>query len=178
MPRFEITGADRDTGNEHTFVLNAKNEGDARATAALKHLMVSIVRRTDLDDEVAESLSTVKGVGDGISASASSSRRADQKMNSLRAASSNPAYDEILSGAATLRVLAGFCNIIGGLAVFCGAIGAVIALRNGEGTSAMMAVFYGLATAFFHIALGAILGMFAGLGEAVRDIAINSLVDK
>ena len=39
MPRFEITGADRDTGNEHTFVLNAKNEGDARATAALKHLM-------------------------------------------------------------------------------------------------------------------------------------------
>ena len=178
MPRFEITGADRDTGNEHTFALTAKDEGDARAMAALKHLMVSKVRRVDLDDEVAESLSTVAVLSDDISESVDASRPAAQKKNSLRAASPNPAYDEILSGAGTLRVLAGVCNIIGGLAVIIGAIAGLIAVRNGEGMSAMMAVLCGLAIAFFHIALGAILGMFAGLGEAVRDIAINSVREK
>lgn len=178
MPRFEITGADRDTGHEHTFVLNAKNEGDARAMAALKHLMVSKVRRVDLDDEVAESLSTVAGLSDGIPESVGASRPAAQKKNSLRAASLHPTYDEITSGAGTLRVLAGVCNIIGGLAVIIGAIAGLIAVRNGEGMPAMMAVVCGLAVAFFHIALGAIIGMLAGLGEAVRDIAINSAGEK
>ena len=178
MQRWEKNGADRDTGFEQTLRLDAKNEHEARAMAVMKLLSIAKVRCVELEDEVADLLSTVEGVGDGISASASSSRPAAQKRNSLRAASPNPAYDEILSGAGTLRVLAGVCNIIGGLAVIFGAIGGVIALRNGEGTSAMMAVIYGLATAFFHIALGAILGMFAGLGEAVRDIAINSVREK
>ena len=56
MPRFEITGADRDTGFEQTLRLDAKNEHEARAMAVMKLLSIAKVRRVELEDEVAKSL--------------------------------------------------------------------------------------------------------------------------
>ena len=56
MARFEIKGADRTTGNSHSFNISTPDESEARHVAQMKNLLVSSIRRVDLDDLVADSL--------------------------------------------------------------------------------------------------------------------------
>lgn len=178
MPRFEITGADRDTGFEQTLRLDAKNEHEARAMAVMKLLSIAKIRRVELEDEVAKSLEGSAPQPGGKEASIGELVQPAQKEICVQSVSQKVKYEEIVTGAKVLRTLAGVCDVIGGLVIVTGVIGGVIVISHEQVVLAITVVFGGALLGFFYFALGAILAMLAGLGHAVRDIAIMSLREK
>ena len=227
MPRFEITGADRDTGFVQTLRLDAKNEHEARAMAVMKLLSIAKVQCMESDEKDTEShgdaspqsdhgktevpsshpqtiphkipgqsampepnprLVMVDHRGlhetDSVFAAVASSIALDSTPQTAANGTSIPPampkrkYEEILTGAKVLRTLAGICDVVGSLVIVTGVIGGSVAISNQQVLSAFTVFFCGALVGFFYFALGAILAMLAGLGHAVRDIAIMSLREK
>lgn len=79
---------------------------------------------------------------------------------------STPTYGSIQIGVSALRVFSVLCYIAAAL-FFLGAFAAFNSASTMGGVAS-------LSMAFYSAAMGAILGLLAGIGEAVRDIAINS----
>ena len=155
MARWEITGADRNTGEDRTFSIDAATKRDAILLVKDRNVLISDVRCTIPDEPHLPS-------------------QPSPTIKPVAAPGNPPDYEEIIAGAAALKICAGFSNALGVLSLIAAAIVCVVCLSHGEliqGVTALISL--GVWGAWCLI-LAIILGMLASVGEALRDTARNS----
>jgi hypothetical protein len=145
--RYRVKGVNRTTGIEVSRTFEAGNEELANAMAQ--------------PTMVVESIRLEGGGGRDDDAPA-----AVLPYQTAIAMNTTPTYGSIQIGVSVLRVFSVLCYIAAALFF----LGTFAAFNSANTIGAVASV----SMAFYSAAMGAIIGLLAGIGEAVRDIAINS----
>ena len=154
MAKWEITGADRLTGDERKFFIDAPNEREARLRATDRDVLIASIICT-VPDAPAHTVNVVT-------------------PSTTPSPGGTPDYPGIVSGAGALRAFASVCNALAVIWFVLGVISFAVAVSHADGYTATIGLVSCSITGFFFLLLAIVIEMLASIGEAVRDTARNS----
>jgi hypothetical protein len=149
----------RDTGQEKEIHVDAASEAEAVKQAGEQGYLVESARYVPIDRNASR-------------AAKAAALRSAQPVDSLQ--SPAPAYSDIVNDARTIRAAADILTLLGLLTILAGAFVALYIGAHGDAGEAIVIGVAGVLYAVPLFILAVLLRLFAGLSNAVRDIAINT----
>lgn len=171
--RFNVEGADPQSGHERVIAIDARDEREAEALAARQGLLVSAVYRSTVEDALQE-LAQAAAPKPTVKAAPVAYRSPPTSQQLPPSVPMIPEYSGLRFGGNAFYVLAGLAYLGGALTIVVFMMGAGSALRFGAGPAAVVTLIAGFLAALWPFAVGVTFHALASACHALRDIARNS----